>query len=155
MHTSLTKRLVYAALLLAFSCNSFDAYHQGILDDLQGSYAIDSVLYINEAGRDSMLLNAGVFYFAPCKVDDNFSSKICSGYYETMRGDTTQFTFQLVNDKEITITPQDLPAAFNIASSTLSFEQEGSKLYLQFFEREQYKVYGSQGNPYLIVLIKR
>lgn len=155
MHVFLTKLIGCVFLILAFSCNSFDAYHQGILDDLQGSYAIDSVLYVNEVGQDSVLLNAGVFYFAPCKVDDNFSAKICSGYYETVSGDTTQFTFQLVNDKEITITPQDLPAAFNIASSTLSFEQEGSKLYLQFFEREEYKVYGSQGTPYLIVLTKR
>lgn len=137
------------------ACNSHDVYYQRILDNLEGFYRIDSVIYINEGGKDSVLLNAGVFYFSPCDVDDNFSAEICSGYYENIQGDTTNFDFQLIDSEKITITPQDLPESFNISSSTIRFEQNESKLRLNFFKRENYEFHVDDHTPYKIVLSKR
>lgn len=139
------------------SCNSHDRFYQGILDDLQGSYTIDSVVYITQSGQDSVLLNAGTFHMNPCEADDNFSSKICDGYYETTAGDRTDFGFQLVEEEQFTLTPdsEDLPAGFNIRIGTVNFNQDDEKLLLTFYKPENYELYLEEGKPQRLVLTKQ
>ncbi len=146
-------------LVVAASCNSFYGYHQGILDDLKGSYQIDSVVYIDSLGRDSVLTDAGTFYFAACDAHDNFSSETCDGYYETTAGERTNFEFQLLDDKQLTITPKDSLIGFNLSTgSTLrspSFERNKDKLRLIFYQRESYDLFAEEHAPQRIILTKQ
>ena len=149
------KIAVPVLLLFIISCNSHDKHYQHILDKLSGSYSIDSVVYITSAGQDSVLVNAGNFFINACDVDDNFSSQICSGSYEDSSGETTNFKFQLIDDEQMTITPKDPPAVFNVTSSSTTFYWTGNKLYLSFFKAENYAVYAEEGSPQMIVLSKK
>ena len=148
--------LFFLCVLLGLvSCNSHDRFYQDILDDLQGSYTIDSVVYINGSGQDSVLLNAGTFHMNPCEADDNFSSKRCDGYYETVSGDRTDFIFQLVEEKRFTLSPEEYPADFNIRVGTVTFDQDGEKLLLTFYKPENYELYLEEGKPQRLVLTKQ
>ena len=150
------KIICFLFVFVSLSCQSSDRYYQGILNDLQGTYSIDSVVYINQAGEDSVLTSVGEFHFAACDADDNFSSKICQGFY-TVTNQQVDFKFQLIEDDQFTLTPnsEDLPAALGIQIGVVSFVQSESTLNLTFFPYEQYELYYEEGEPHQIVLTKQ
>jgi hypothetical protein len=99
-----------------------------------------------------VLTDAGIFTFNACDVDDNFSSKICSGSYEDTFGNVTRIKYQLVSDDRITITPQDHPASFNLRSSTNAFQLNNHKVHIEFYPRESYANMASFKEPQRIIL---
>lgn len=150
----------YIALIwLSFgllSCQTHDNYHQGILDDLQGNYTIDSVVYIISEGQDSVLTQVGTFHFSTCDAADNFSSETCRGHYE-VNNKPAKFDFQLLDDERLTLTPdsEDLPAPLGIHIGSAYFAQSDRQLILTFFRADQYELYLEDGEPQRIILTKQ
>lgn len=138
------------------SCQTHDNYHQAILDDLQGNYTIDSVVYIISEGQDSVLTQAGTFHFSTCDAADNFSSETCRGHYE-VDNEPANFDFQLLDDERLTLTPdsEDLPAPLGIRIGSVAFTQSEHRLILTFFEAGQYETYLEDGEPQRIILTKQ